>query len=69
MVPTSELHVVLELPYGRGCDHAEGMTLLAERGRARLLVEFDMFPADTDFEHTNPACTLLAAELERLGAL
>jgi aminoglycoside phosphotransferase (APT) family kinase protein len=35
---------------------------------SRLLVEFDLFPTDSDFEHTNPACTLLAAELDRLGA-
>jgi len=60
---------------GRRADALQWFQVLSGLGFAavmvrlcRLLVEFDMFPADTDFEHTNPACTLLATELERLGA-
>ena len=43
MVPASELERVLDLPYGRGVDHAEGMTLFSpDGGKARsLLVVYD----------------------------
>ncbi len=35
---------------------------------SHLLVAFEIFPADSDFAHTNTGVTFLAAELERLGA-
>ena len=60
---------------GRRADALKWYQVLAGLGFAaimvrlsRLLVEFDLFPSDSDFEHTNPAVTLLAAELSRLGA-
>jgi hypothetical protein len=43
VVPASELERVLEVPYGQGVDHAEGMTLFSpDGGKARsLLVVYD----------------------------
>ena len=43
MVPASELERVLDVPYGQGVDHAEGMTLFSpDGGKARsLLVVYD----------------------------
>ena len=43
MLAAGDLQPVLELPFGRGCDHAEGMTLLpgAGGGPPRLLVVHD----------------------------
>lgn len=43
MVPAGELERVLEVPYGQGVDHAEGMTLFSpDAGTARsLLVVYD----------------------------
>jgi hypothetical protein len=43
IVPASELERVLEVPYGQGVDHAEGMTLFSpDGGKARsLLVVYD----------------------------
>jgi hypothetical protein len=43
MLAAGELQPVLELPYGDGCDHAEGMALLPGEGDgpARLLVVHD----------------------------
>jgi hypothetical protein len=43
MVDASALRPVLELPYGDGCDHAEGMALLQREGETqpRLLVVCD----------------------------
>lgn len=43
VVPASELERVLDVPYGQGVDHAEGMTLFsADAGAARsLLVVYD----------------------------
>ncbi|WP_031469102.1 DUF3616 domain-containing protein [Sciscionella sediminilitoris] len=38
VVPAEELERVLDLPYGEGTDHAEGITLLADR---ELLVVYD----------------------------
>ncbi|MBL8672487.1 MAG: DUF3616 domain-containing protein [Alphaproteobacteria bacterium] len=41
-VPADELKHVLALPHGRGCDHAEGMTVVKRAGgRRSLLVVFD----------------------------
>ena len=43
VVPASELEQVLDVPYGQGVDHAEGMTLFSpDGGKARsLLVVYD----------------------------
>jgi hypothetical protein len=43
MVPLSELEQVLEIPYGQGVDHAEGMTLFSTDGgkASSLLVVYD----------------------------
>ncbi len=42
VVPADQLEVVLELPYGRGFDHAEGICLLAGEGGAKeLMVVYD----------------------------
>lgn len=42
VVRREQLQTVLELPYGAGCDHAEGMALLdTGEGPARLLVVYD----------------------------
>jgi Protein of unknown function (DUF3616) len=43
VVPASELERVLDVPYGQGVDHAEGMTLFSpDGGKARsLLVVYD----------------------------
>ncbi|SDM28930.1 DUF3616 domain-containing protein [Nonomuraea jiangxiensis] len=38
VVPEDELEAVLELPYGVGCDHPEGLALLDDR---RLMVVYD----------------------------
>ncbi|MEO3890325.1 DUF3616 domain-containing protein [Nonomuraea sp. B5E05] len=38
VVPAGELETVLELPYGAGCDHPEGLALLA---CGRLMVVYD----------------------------
>ncbi|MFG1706013.1 DUF3616 domain-containing protein [Nonomuraea sp. M3C6] len=38
VVPEDELETVLELPYGVGCDHPEGLALLAD---GRLMVVYD----------------------------
>lgn len=42
-VPAEALEAVLDLPYGRGDDHAEGMTLFSEQGgeSPALLVVYD----------------------------
>lgn len=36
-----QLEVVMEIPYGQGDDHAEGITLLGDDGKAALLVVYD----------------------------
>lgn len=36
-----QLEVVMEIPYGQGDDHAEGITLLGDEGKAALLVVYD----------------------------
>lgn len=43
VVPASELERVLDVPYGKGVDHAEGMTLFCPDGGAAcsLLVVYD----------------------------
>ncbi len=44
MVPTSELERILDVPYGQGVDHAEGMTLFSPDGgdpACSLLVVYD----------------------------
>lgn len=43
MVASGDLQLLLDLPFGVGCDHAEGMTLLAAEGDGpvRLLVVHD----------------------------
>ncbi|WP_114393977.1 DUF3616 domain-containing protein [Oleisolibacter albus] len=42
VLPRSRLHRIMELPYGRGEDHAEGIALLpGADGRVRLLVAYD----------------------------
>ncbi|MGW4801813.1 DUF3616 domain-containing protein, partial [Nonomuraea sp. NPDC004297] len=38
VVPAGELEIVLELPYGVGCDHPEGLARLAD---GRLMVVYD----------------------------
>ncbi|WP_328817974.1 DUF3616 domain-containing protein [Nonomuraea cypriaca] len=38
IVPADELETVMELPYGVGCDHPEGLTLLRD---GRLMVVYD----------------------------
>lgn len=40
-LPQDQLEVVMEIPYGRGNDHAEGITLLDDKGKATLLVVYD----------------------------
>jgi hypothetical protein len=48
VVPTSELERVLDVPYGQGVDHAEGMALFSpDGGKARsLLVVYDSASED-----------------------
>jgi Protein of unknown function (DUF3616) len=44
VVPASALERVLDVPYGQGVDHAEGMTLFAPDGgkaRSLLVVVYD----------------------------
>ena len=41
VIAADALEPVLEVPYGEGFDHAEGMTLLAEGGAKQLLVVYD----------------------------
>ncbi len=41
VVGENDLERVLELPFGEGVDHAEGMTLLAAGGAKELLVVYD----------------------------
>jgi hypothetical protein len=41
IIADDEVEVVLELPFGEGVDHAEGMTLLGDSGSRHLLVVYD----------------------------
>ncbi|MCU0895487.1 MAG: DUF3616 domain-containing protein [Rhodospirillales bacterium] len=41
IVAADDLERVLEVPFGQGFDHAEGMTLLEEQGAKHLLVVYD----------------------------
>ncbi len=41
MLAQDQLEVVMDIPYGQGDDHAEGIALFGDVGKAALLVVYD----------------------------
>jgi hypothetical protein len=51
IVRADDIHLIHELPHGRGDDHAEGFTIARMAGDARLLVAYDSPAADRTTAH------------------
>lgn len=61
VVPTDELEHVVDVPYGRGVDHAEGMTLFStdESAPRSLLIVYDSASESRQLKENSVAADLL----------